>query len=146
MTMRRLIFITGILLILQVETLNAQTSVEKTVLNLSARKFNWLINKQADSLRAILDNRVMYVHSNGWSQSKQEVLEDMQTGKLVYKQVLIKDAQVRLYTNTAIVTGTGRFSGTREGNAFDMDLFYTEVYVRQGKKWMLVSRHSNRLP
>lgn len=124
----------------------AQTKDEKAVLDLSRKKFEWLINKQADSLESVLDNRVMYVHSNGWTQSKKEVLADMQSGKLIYKIVEVKDASVRLYSNTAIVTGIGRFSGAREGNTFDMDLSYTEVYVLQEKRWVLASRHANRLP
>jgi hypothetical protein len=70
----------------------------------------------------------------------------MQSGKLVYKQVDIDATQIRLYGNTAIVTGTGRFQGSREDKEFDLPLSYTEVYVKQGKRWLLVSRHSNRLP
>jgi hypothetical protein len=142
----RVVLLTVLLLISNLHSLVAQSKEEKAVLNLSLRKFEWLVNKQADSLNAILDERVLYVHSNGWSQSKQEIVDDMHTGKLIYKQVTIKDARVRMYANTALVTGTGRFSGSREGHEFDMDLFYTEVYVRKGKKWMLASRHSNRLP
>lgn len=124
----------------------AQSKAERYILNLSKRKFDWLIQKQRDSLDLLLDNRLMYIHSNGWTQSKVEVFDDMQSGKLVYKHVDIDATQVRLYGNTAIVTGTGRFQGSREDKEFDLPLSYTEVYVKKGKRWLLVSRHSNRLP
>lgn len=124
----------------------AQSKTERYILNLSKQKFVWLIEKQRDSLDLLLDDRLMYIHSNGWTQSKVEVFDDMQSGKLVYKQVDIDATQVRLYGNTAIVTGTGRFQGSREDKEFDLPLSYTEVYVKQGKRWLLVSRHSNRLP
>lgn len=143
----KIIQISVMLLLLVCPTLLfAQTGEETNVLELSKRKFEWLIHKQADSLRDVLDDRLMYIHSTGWLQSKKEVLEDMQSGRLVYRKVVVREAQVRLYTNSAIVTGKGRFSGAREGNEFDMDLCYTEVYVLKGKKWVLVSRHANRLP
>ena len=133
------------LVIILAQHLPAQSN-EEVVLNLSKRKFNWLINQQSDSLQAILDDRVLYIHSNGWAQSRQEILDDMISQKLVYKRVDVEDAKVRLYDKTAIVTGRGQFAGVREGQAFDMPLSYTEVYVLRKKKWMLVSRHSNRLP
>lgn len=128
------------------ESVSAQSKAEQDVLNLSRRKFDWLIQKQRDSLDLLLDDRLMYIHSNGWRQSKQEVFDDMQSGKLVYKQIELKEIQVRLYRNTAVVTGTGRFMGSREGNEFDLALLYTEVYVKKGNRWLLVSRHANRLP
>lgn len=139
----------GILVLLTVQisdSVLAQSKTERYILNLSKQKFVWLIEKQRDSLDLLLDDRLMYIHSNGWTQSKVEVFDDMQSGKLVYKQLDIDATQVRLYGNTAIVTGTGRFQGSREDKEFDLPLSYTEVYVKQGKRWLLVSRHSNRLP
>lgn len=123
----------------------AQSKAEQDVLNLSKRKFVWLIEKQRDSLDLLLDERLMYIHSNGWSQSKKEVFDDMQSGKLIYKQIDVEATQVRLYGNTAIVTGTGRFQGSREDKEFDLPLSYTEVYVKQGKRWLLATRHANRM-
>lgn len=123
----------------------AQSKAEQDVLNLSKRKFVWLIEKQRDSLDLLLDERLMYIHSNGWSQSKKEVFDDMQSGELIYKQIDVEATQVRLYGNTAIVTGTGRFQGSREDKEFDLPLSYTEVYVKQGKRWLLATRHANRM-
>ncbi|MBL7847390.1 MAG: nuclear transport factor 2 family protein [Cyclobacteriaceae bacterium] len=124
----------------------AQLDQEKTVLSLSAKKFDWLIHKQADSLDRVLDARVQYVHSNGWIQNKKEVLEDLRSGKLVYEKVTVKEATVRLYGKTAIVNGLGTFEGINNGTAFRMDLRYTEVYIQTSGGWLLASRHSNRMP
>jgi hypothetical protein len=128
------------------DAVSAQSKTEQRVLALSRQKFDWLIRKQRDSLNLLLDDRLMYIHSNGWRQSKQDVFDDMESGKLIYKQIVLKEAQVRLYKNTAVVTGTGRFMGSREENEFDLPLSYTEVYVKKGNRWLLVSRHANRLP
>ncbi|WKZ58971.1 MAG: nuclear transport factor 2 family protein [Cyclobacteriaceae bacterium] len=138
----------GILVLLTVlisDSVLAQSKTERYILNLSKQKFVWLIEKQRDSLDLLLDDRLMYIHSNGWTQSKVEVFDDIQSGKLVYKQIDVEAIQVRLYGNTAIVTGTGRFQGSREDKEFDLPLSYTEVYVKEGKRWVLVSRHANRM-
>ena len=36
---------------------------EQFILDLSKKKFDWLINKQYDSLTALLDDKVQYIHS-----------------------------------------------------------------------------------
>lgn len=137
--------LSAIILFMMLEV-SAQTSAERELLRLSADKFRWLISQDADSLKPLLNARLMYIHSNGWVQSRQEVLDDMASGKLIYHSINISNAQVRLYKDTGIVTGKGRFSGQREGSDFDMELTFTEVYVKDKKKWMLVSRHANRMP
>lgn len=119
---------------------------EQQVLNLSKTKFRWLIHQRLDSLSAILDSRLMYGHSNGWVQTKQEVLDDCKSGKLLYQQIEVSDAAVRLYKNTAIVTGKGRFTGSINSVPFALNLFYTEVYIKSGKEWLLATRHSTKLP
>jgi hypothetical protein len=135
----------GVLLCLISLSAGAQTDTERAVLKLSERKFAWLINQQTDSLNMLLDARIQYIHSNGWVQSRQEVFDDMTSGKLEYKLINIRSTMVRLYGHTAIVTGRGRFVGNREGTEFDMELSYTEVYIKEKKNWKLVTRHANRM-
>lgn len=124
----------------------AQASDELVVKTLSQKKYDWLIGRQADSLDRMLDERLQFVHSNGWVQTKREVLDDMRSGKLVYQRVTVKEAIVRLYDKTAVVNGLGTFEGVNSGNAFKLDLRYTEVYVYDRGRWTMVSRHSNRMP
>ncbi len=125
----------------------AQSSVEQDVLSLSKRKFEWMIHKQLDSLAMILDERLLYVHSNGWVESRNEVLDDIQSGKLTYQSVEIKSATARVYQkNTAIVNGSGKFQVMMNGNSLTIELSYTEVYIRERGKWWLASRHANRMP
>jgi hypothetical protein len=124
----------------------AQSKLEQAVLNLSKKKFEWLINKQYDSLVSFLDDEIEYVHSNGWTQTKSDIINDSKSGNMVYQSVTIKTAKARAYNNdTVIVTGTGTFAGIH-GQEFTIELHYTEVYIRSGKRWKLASRHSNRMP
>ena len=121
-------------------------SAEQGVLDLSRKKFDWLITGQADSLEKLLDGRIQYIHSNGWIQNKREVLDDMRAGKLVYKKITVKEASARVYGKAAILTGLGTFEGVNGGTPFLLDLRYTEVYVWTSNRWTLASRHSNRMP
>ncbi len=119
---------------------------QQTVLDLSKKKFDWLITRRIDSLGVLLDDEVQYIHSNGWIQSRNDVLEDIRSGKLNYNKVTIKETGVRLYNTTAIVTGLGTFEGINDGKPFSLELRYTEVYVKTKNHWKLVLRHANRMP
>lgn len=112
---------------------------------LSRKKFAWLTQKKLDSLAEMLDERLMYVHSNGWIQTKKEMIDDLKTGKLNYISIEVKSNKVRVYNNTAIINGTGSFQVTMDGKPLTIELNYTEVYVKEKSRWLLASRHANRL-
>jgi hypothetical protein len=140
--MRKLIFI---LLSFVVWTItSAQSKQEKEILQLSIKKFDWLVNKKVDSLNFVLDDRLTYIHSNGWVQSKKELIDDLVSGKLTYVSINVSEATVRLYTKSAVVTGKGKFTATLNGASNVYDLAYTETYVLQKRDWKLVSRHASR--
>lgn len=119
---------------------------EQFILDLSKKKFDWLIQKQYDSLENVLDDRTQYIHSSGWVQNKKEVIEHTKSGRLNYQKVTVKESAVRLYNTTAIVTGLGTFEGITDGKPFTLELRYTEVYLKTGNRWKLASRHANRMP
>ena len=121
-------------------------SNEQTVLDLSKNKFGWMIRMKYDSLLGALDDRLMFIHSNGWVENKQEFIQDIKSGKLRYTNIQVLEATARLYPSTAIVTGKGKFHVTLEGNNLELTLSYTEVYVQKDGKWLLASRHANRMP
>jgi hypothetical protein len=124
----------------------AQSSaIEQSIITFSKKKFDWMVSKNVDSLKNVLDDRLKYVHSNGWTQSKQEVLDDLTNGKLDYQKIEISEVSARIYDNTAIVVGKGKFSGQVSKNPFALDLLYTEIYIYKDRKWLLASRHSSKL-
>ena len=122
----------------------AQTKEESAIMNLSRTKFRWMVEGKTDSLNIILDERLSYIHSNGWVQTKKEFIEDFK-GKLIYHDISISEMHVRVYRRSAVVTGKGRFTVSLNGNRSETNLFFTEVYIRNGNKWKLASRHANRL-
>lgn len=126
-------------------TAHAQVS-EQAVLDLSKKKFGWMIRMKYDSLEPALDDRLIFVHSNGWVENKQEIIQDIKSGKLRYVNIQVTAASARIYTSTAIVNGKGKFNVLLDGKPLELTLSYTEVYIQKNDKWLLASRHSNRMP
>jgi len=124
---------------------HAQTP-EQTVLNLSKQKFGWMVRQRFDSLQAVLDEQLVFVHSNGWTEKGAEFVDDIKSGKLKYVNIEVQESSARIYPGTAIVTGKGKFRVELEGKPLDINLYYTEVYIQKKGKWLLASRHANRMP
>jgi hypothetical protein len=128
-------------------TAQAQTPEADKVKQLHLKKFEWFTKKNYDSINWVLDESVQYIHSNGWTQSKKEVVDDMKSGKLNYNSIVIEKSSAKLYENgTAIVTGTGTFAGSLpDGSPFNLKLLYIETYMKIKKQWRLVSRLSTKV-
>jgi hypothetical protein len=138
-------FLLFILLIVGTQAYSQTLEAEK-VNQLHKKKFDWLINKKYDSLNWLLDEQAKYIHSNGWVQSKAEVIDDLKSGKLNYTSVIIEESNVSYFDKSAVVTGKGFFKGLMTDNTeFTIHLLYTEVYVKQKKQWKLVSRQATKI-
>lgn len=143
--MKRLIFLC-LMVFFSVETFAQQESVtEAYIVKLHQKKFDWMIQKKYDSLSNVLDERLVYIHSNGWAETKQEVLADIKSGKLNYTNVKLTESSARIFQKAAIVNGKGTFSVVMDGKPLDIQLYYTEVYVKKKSGWKLVSRHANKI-
>ncbi len=118
---------------------------EKTILQLHESKFEWLVKKQYDSLKSVLDENLVYIHSNGWIESKDEIIADLKSGKLNYLGVKVTESKARIFKGTGIVTGKGTFNVVMDGKPIELQLMYTEVYIEKKKGWKLVSRHANKI-
>ena len=145
--MKRLLFLLLLISTVHVTAQKAtdESATEKFVLKLHEAKFRWMVNKRLDSLNNILDERVQYVHSNGWVQNKKEVIEDIRSGKLIMTNVKVSEAKARVYKGFVVVNGKGIFSVIMDGKPLDIILLYTEVYAKRQNGWLLVSRHANKL-
>lgn len=84
---------------------------EARVLALAQIKNNWLIAPNLDSLGQLLDNRCLYIHSNGWIQTAADVIADLESGKIIYEDATISESEARQFGGMVIVTGWGHFAG-----------------------------------
>ena len=56
------------------------------------------------------------------------------------------EVTVRIFkNNTGIITGKGIFTVVINEKPVELNLYYTEVYIKKKTNWMLVSRHACKL-
>ena len=83
---------------------------------------------------------------NGAVQTKAANLEGFRSGKTGYQKMDFSDVKVRIYGNTAVVTGIVKFIGEQAGVKYTGDQYrFTRVFVRQGGIWKHVLLQNTRI-
>ena len=75
------------------------------------------------------------VTPTGAVQDKTAVLDSFKSGERKIENIQLEDTKVRVYGNSAVVTGTSNIKGTYKGQDISGKYRYTRVYVKQNGKW-----------
>ena len=129
------------LLLLAVQLVNAQqdqaiSKVEQEIIALSAKKWKWMSEKQADSLRVLFDDKSNFVHMGGtWGKDRE--VDIIKNGFIWYKQAEVYSASVKVFGNTAILLSDIDLVAVVGNNDAINPFMVTEVYVKESGRWKL---------
>ena len=122
---------------------NAQTEEEK--LTTALKEFHQaLVNKNTTSINQQTDKALSYGHSNGWVETKADVIKDLETGYLVYHSYKEDSLKITVNESIANVRFVADISATLNGNDTNVHLKVLEVWVKKGKRWILFARQAVR--
>jgi hypothetical protein len=104
-----------------------------------------LIDQDYDALSHLYANEYMLVRSDGSVLNKAAVLHDLKLGGLTFKSIELVGENVRIYGETAIVTGESRTLASRNGDELSSRFRLVAVYSRQAETLKLVHFQSTAL-
>ena len=136
--MRKFLFIA---LFLNVFAAMAQTEEEKLVAAVKAFH-QALVNGNTVSINQQTDKALSYGHSNGWVETKTELMRNLETGYMRYNSYREDSLQVLQNGNMANVRFVAEISATLKGSNGNFRLKVLEVWVRKGKRWLLFARQA----
>lgn len=96
--------------------------------------------------RRMFADDYMFVLPDSTVVTKEEFVKDLESRDLVWESVSGRDMRVRVYGNTAIVTGQFFGKGRYKGTAVDEHQLFTSVWIRRNGQWQAVSEHASNLP
>jgi ketosteroid isomerase-like protein len=70
---------------------------------------------------------------------KTALLEVIEAGQLRFAEITRIDYRVRIYGNTAVITGSTKMQGSFGEEPFQTSSRYTHVFVEKGEGWQMVS-------
>lgn len=105
-----------------------------------------LLQKDEMVLRSVLHKDLSYGHSNGWIQSKSDVLNDFKSGKLAYNKIENNSVEiVRINDKWATAKTNTNAEGAVNGTAFKLTLHVMQFWIKTKKGWQLIARQSSKL-
>jgi hypothetical protein len=97
----------------------------------------------ADLERIIADDYQITV-SDGKVLNRTQDLEPLRAG-MKFINATTEDVRVRIFKETAVVTGKGMYRINFNGKEFDVRERFTDIYVRRKGVWQPVASHSTTL-
>jgi ketosteroid isomerase-like protein len=80
-----------------------------------------------------------FITLRGELRTKAEIVKGFRSGSFKYDSREISDLNVRVYGDTAIVTGRSNQKGKEDGKDYSGDYRFTRVYVKQDGHWRTVA-------
>lgn len=119
------------------------------IATLSAQADKWdkaIVRKDRAAIEANMAEDFRQIDGAGNVETKASFVEDLLSPKLVIHPYMVEDFEVRLYGDVALLTGRTRMTGSYDGKAFESHYRYTDIYVRRGSTWKIVSVQISKLP
>lgn len=101
-----------------------------------------LLNKDSVQLERLLSDDVTYGHSNGWNQSKSELIRSVMSGEQDYQKLEPKAMNIRIHGSTAVVNFESLVALKLRGEPMEMSLDILLVWVKVNNQWKLIARQS----
>ena len=116
---------------------NSATETEQEIEDLSKAKWEWMTDKNVDSLAALFHDKSKFVHMSGtWN--KERELEIIETGSIWYKNADVHDVVVETFDDTAILWNRITLLAVVRGNEVSNEFTVTEIYKKQDDDWKLL--------
>ena len=103
------------------------------------------LQKDAAALNRILADDWIGIDFEGTILNKAQALQGIGSGSGALQSTVLRDMKIRVYGNTAVVTGTDTEKGEYHGKDSSGKYCWTDVFVRRNGRWQAVSSQSTKL-
>jgi Domain of unknown function (DUF4440) len=108
-------------------------------------RFAAMTRQDLTGLERMLAPDLIYCHSNGTCETKEQALATLAGGHLRYKAIRIERIQARAVGDAEITHGTISIDIEENAQPLTLHLVYTAVYVARGGHWQLTAWQSTRI-
>ena len=119
---------------------------EKDILALEDERFAAMTARDFARLQLLVHDELMYTHSSGVVDGKNTWLDSMKSGRVKYKKAACTERKVRLYGDTALITGRAHIEAEIGGQAKTLKLLFLNAWTKTPQGWKFVAWQSTPLP
>jgi hypothetical protein len=122
-----------------------QVTEEQKLLTTVKEFHQALVNKNTVSINQQTDKALTYGHSNGWVQTKADIIKDFETNFISYQSFKEDSISVSLSNNLASVRFIADINATLKGTMSSHHIKVLEVWVKKSKRWILFARQAVKI-
>ena len=119
--------------------MGAAASVEEQIKKIERDRAAAVVKGDVAAIEAQTSDDYTLINANGQLSDKAKTMNDIKTGVIKLTANEVSDLRVRVYGDTAVVTGKSSAKGTIGGRELTAPVMFTRVYVKKGGKWQSVA-------
>jgi ketosteroid isomerase-like protein len=113
--------------------------VVKQIEQLEEARNQAILKGDAAAIERMTADDYTFITLKGELRTKAEIVKGFASGAFKYQSRTISDLKIRVYGDTAVVTGRSVQKGIENGKDYSGDYWFTRVYVKQNGAWMTVA-------
>lgn len=119
---------------------------EQMIIELDKRRMTAMAQKDVAALKNMLCKGLVYTHSSGRQDTKQSLIDGMESGSTVYTSMVPSEVKAQDLGNAVVLTGVAAISVNSKSKPNSFRVRFTDVYENQNGTWRMVTWQSTKLP
>ena len=119
---------------------------EQELLTLEKAFAEAIVKNDLEGIGRLVTDDWIIIDPNGEIVDRSRFFEVVKSGGLAHDMMASEDFRVRVYGDTAVVTGVTRTRGKFMGQEFSTRERATDVFVKRDGRWQCVLTHLTRFP
>jgi hypothetical protein len=119
---------------------------EQMIIDLDKKRMTAMAQKDVATLKNLLCKGLIYTHSSARQDTKQSLLEAMESGSTVYTSMEPSEVKAQDLGNAVVLTGVAAISVNSKGKPNSFRVRFTDVYENQNGTWRMITWQSTKIP
>jgi hypothetical protein len=120
---------------------NAEMIIERDKQRMTA-----MAQKDTAALKGMLCKGLVYTHSSARQDTKESIIQGMESGTTVYTSVVPSEVKAQDLGNAVVLTGIAAISVTSGGKPNSFRVRFTDVWENQNGTWRMIAWQSTKIP
>ena len=120
-------------------------SAEEELKKLETNRAAAVVKGDVATLEKQTSDDYTLINMNGQMSDKSQMVSAFKSGQTKLTSDELSDMKVRVYGNTAVITGKADVKGTLGGRDATGQIMFTRVYVKKGGQWQSVAFQQTRV-
>lgn len=132
-----------VLIACQVPAQNKSSGAEQEIMRIEQEMLAAVLKGDTSPSERYLADNYVFTGPDGLSMGKSQSIEDLKSGNLKLQAASLDNSKVQVYGDAAIVTYTSNDKGTYKGKDITGITRWTDVFVKQKGRWIIVASHGS---